>query len=96
PTIGFKLNTNASIVAGQNSVGLGVVICDHNGYVVAASSSSCPGCLSLLNAELIGVREGCLLLKVWAVNFQFWSAILWLSLMDSRLFTFLLIMQAVF
>ncbi|PON50354.1 Ribonuclease H-like domain containing protein [Trema orientale] len=58
-TIGqFKLNTNVSIVTGQNSVGLGVVIREHNGYVVAASSSSFPGCLSLLNAELIGVHEG--------------------------------------
>ena len=44
--------------ASRNSVGLSIVIHDHSGYVIAASSQCFPGCLSLLNVELIVICEG--------------------------------------
>uniref|UniRef100_A0A803P4U9 Reverse transcriptase domain-containing protein n=1 Tax=Cannabis sativa TaxID=3483 RepID=A0A803P4U9_CANSA len=52
----FMINTDASLIEGQPGCGLGVIIRDHLGALVTATTEFIPGCLSVLLAEAMAIR----------------------------------------
>ncbi|KAK4854714.1 hypothetical protein QYF36_000379 [Acer negundo] len=64
PPVGcLKLNSDASVRCGRKSIGVGAVIRDSSGRVVAAISKSLLGNFSVEMAELLALREGLILAK---------------------------------
>ncbi|PON75588.1 hypothetical protein PanWU01x14_042130 [Parasponia andersonii] len=58
----YKLNTDATVIEGdRRHIGVGAVIRNHAGQVVAAMSKKIPGRFSVEAAELLAVCEGLLL-----------------------------------
>ncbi|KAF4379885.1 hypothetical protein G4B88_021018 [Cannabis sativa] len=68
PSGTFKINTDASLIAGQPGCGLGVVIRDHLGIVVVAETVYIPGCLSVNMAESLAIHSGLLLANRWSLS----------------------------
>ncbi|KAF4401699.1 hypothetical protein G4B88_000747 [Cannabis sativa] len=56
PLGSFIINTDASLIDGQPGCGLGVIILDHLGALVAAATEFIPGCLSVPLAETLAIR----------------------------------------
>ncbi|GMN34653.1 hypothetical protein TIFTF001_004807 [Ficus carica] len=54
----LKLNTDASVVAGLEFVGIGAIIRDEACFVMGAMAKKVPGVFSPLLAECIAIREG--------------------------------------
>ncbi|PON57943.1 hypothetical protein PanWU01x14_170330 [Parasponia andersonii] len=54
----FNLNTNVAVHSSERFVGVGGVICDHLGCVVACWALKLPGLFSPKIGELLAIREG--------------------------------------
>ncbi|KAM6556400.1 hypothetical protein CsatB_003419 [Cannabis sativa] len=64
----FLINTDASLIAGQQGCGLSAVIRDPKGGLVVAATSFIPGCLSVLLAEANAVHLGIQLAIRWSIT----------------------------
>ncbi|KAF4376330.1 hypothetical protein F8388_026130 [Cannabis sativa] len=64
----FLINTDASLIAGQQGCGLSAVIRDPKGGLVVAATSFIPGCLSILLAEANAVHLGIQLAIRWSIT----------------------------
>ncbi|XP_074352388.1 uncharacterized protein LOC141691557 [Apium graveolens] len=60
----LKLNVDASVIAGQNSYTLGMVIRNHQGEYISGKVMRCAGRVSVLEPELEGIAEA----LSWAQN----------------------------
>ena len=59
PPVGrLKLNIYAAMLKDPTVVGVGMVLCDSNGLLVACKSVVLPFCCSVKEAETTGLREG--------------------------------------
>ena len=63
PVNTFKLNSDASIRDGFHFIGLGAVIRNHKGEIVAALSKPLQGSFDVVLGEFLALREGLLLAK---------------------------------
>ncbi|KAL5754526.1 hypothetical protein ACOSP7_022746 [Xanthoceras sorbifolium] len=66
----LKLNTDVAVKPGNDCVGVGAVIRDSSGLVVAAVSKTLLGCFSAETGEMLALREGLLLARNLGLNVQ--------------------------
>ena len=58
PVVGqLKCNIEASVVQSRSEVGLGMIVCDWRGVVIAARTATLFGCFSPLLAEAMCLKE---------------------------------------
>lgn len=53
----FKINVDASVVGGQNSFGIGMVLRNHQGQFLTGKTMRFAGSVSVIEAESTGVLE---------------------------------------
>lgn len=56
----LKVNVDASVIAGQDSFSVGMVVRNSHGQYVAGKTLRCAGIVSVLEAELVGIWEAIL------------------------------------
>ncbi|PON55937.1 hypothetical protein TorRG33x02_298020 [Trema orientale] len=77
PELGsFKLITDASVRCGDGWVGLGGVIRDSNGSVLACFSKKSHGSLSVENSKPMAIREGLFFAAQNNLHVSMWSVML--------------------
>uniref|UniRef100_A0A803Q1F8 Reverse transcriptase domain-containing protein n=1 Tax=Cannabis sativa TaxID=3483 RepID=A0A803Q1F8_CANSA len=64
----FLINSDVSLIDGQPGCGLGVIIRDHLGALVAAETVFVPGCLSVLLAETMAIRLALKIAEKWSLQ----------------------------
>ncbi|XP_074322969.1 uncharacterized protein LOC141659929 [Apium graveolens] len=61
----LKLNVDASVFSGANFFFIGMVIRDHNGHFLKGKVAKLSGCVSIFEAEAVGVQEALTWLREW-------------------------------
>ncbi|KAL5834902.1 hypothetical protein ACOSQ4_014399 [Xanthoceras sorbifolium] len=71
PLDSLKLNSDVAVKAGFSPIGVGCVIRNNSGVVLAASSKPLSGCFSAETGEFLALREGLLLAKSLQLQVSF-------------------------
>ncbi|WOH01628.1 hypothetical protein DCAR_0521012 [Daucus carota subsp. sativus] len=61
----LKINVDASVVDGQNSFGIGMVLRNHQGHYITGKKMRFAGSFSVMEAEMTGITEA----LTWAQNY---------------------------